>query len=115
MDQVHKYIRAVFCNQLALDANEDLRFSNPEVFIRSLKQKHNLFLQELIKSEKNYDELFYNKNVEKQVTDVYAAIELLTKEISNVPIQEFGELAEIVRAYKKDAKSILGIAKKINR
>lgn len=111
--QTHKYIRAIFCNQVALNANEDLKFSNPEIFIKSLKQKHNLFIEELIKKEPLYDELFYDPRVENQVEHMYKIVSQFADKVSAIPIQEMEEFSLVAEAFLKDKKSILGISKKI--
>lgn len=111
--QTHKYIRTLFCNQVALNANEDLKFSNPDVFIKSLKQKHNLFIDELIKKEPLYDELFYDKRVENQMDHMYRIVSTFADKVSAIPLHEMGEFAQVAEAFIADKRSVLGISQKV--
>lgn len=111
--QTHKYIRTVFCNQIALNANEDLKFSNPDVFIKNLKQKHKLFVEELIRQEPLYDALFFNKSVENQVEHMYRIVSTFADKVSAIPLHEMGEFAQVAEAFIADKRSVLGISQKV--
>src|SRR5690606_25545910 len=113
--ETHKYIRMIFCNQLALNANEDLKFSSPKFFTKTLKQKHNLFVSELLKKEVLFDELDNDERVVNQMEYMYRIVEMFVDSVTKIPIQEMGEFSLIADAYLKDKKSINGIANKILR
>lgn len=113
--ETHKYIRMIFCNQLALNANEDLKFSSPKFFTRKLKQNHNLFLSELLKKEVLFDELDSDERVVNQMEHMYRIVEMFVDSLTKIPIHEMGEFSLIADAYLKDKNSIKGIANKILR
>lgn len=111
----HKYIRMIFCNQLALNANEDLKFSSPKFFVKTLKQKHNLFLEELLKKEVLFDELDKDERVVNQMEHMYRIVEMFAESLTKIPLQEMGEFSQIADAFLIDKKSINGIANKVLR
>ena len=77
---------------------------------KSTKQKGNLLLKELKKNTKYFEIL--ESQVEDSTLDVHDVFYDYIKAI-NVPIWEMGEIKGIIEAYRKDKKSIVGIAKKI--
>lgn len=109
----HKIIHAIMTSQLALNKNEDLRYSAPSVFKKTLKQKTSTYLEELIKSEKDFDLLFEKE--ESSLKQVYDVLEKFVDIMSKVPIWEMENVSEVIKAYFKDRSSIEGIVKKINR
>lgn len=54
-----------------------------------------------------------DKNAEKPFEDVYNAHIEFLNEVSKVKLDESMDITNVIRAYKKDPKSILGITKKI--
>lgn len=115
IQETHKYIRMVFCNQLALNANEDLKFSSPKFFSKKLKQTHNLFLSELLKKEVLFDELDSDERVVNQMEHMYRIVEMFVDSLIKIPLHEMGEFSLVADAYLKDKKSINGIVNKILR
>ena len=56
-----------------------------------------------------------NEKADKPFEDVYNEHIEMLEEISKVKLYESSEITAIIRAYKKDPKSILGLTKKILR
>jgi hypothetical protein len=77
------------------------------------KEKSNLknFKLNLANKLKVADEMF-NREF-NAVDDVQGAFEAMIKTMSEIGIEHFGEIAFILKAFQKDSKSILGIAKKV--
>lgn len=78
---------------------------------KSTKQKGNLFLKELKKNTKYFEIL--EGHVEDSTLDVHDVFYDYVGELSEIPIWDMGEAQAVLKAFKKDKKSILGIAKKI--
>lgn len=108
-----KIVHAILSSQLALNNNEDLKNSLPNVFSKTLKSRTNNYLEELIKREKDFDLLFDKE--EDSLKQVYDVLEKFTRVIAKIPIWEMENFMEVVKAYFKDRSSIEGIVKKINR
>ena len=78
-----------------------------------MKNRLNQLLPELYKAQKDYDAFF--NSVEESAEVVYQVYEDYTKAISSMPIWDCENITKIIEAYKKDPKSVYGIAKKINK
>jgi vacuolar-type H+-ATPase subunit D/Vma8 len=109
MNTTDKITHSIVINQIALNNNEAIKHTN--FYKKSLKQKLNLLMPELIKCENEYDE-FFNK-LEDSTSHVYDVYENYTKAVASVPIWDAENITLIIEAYKKDQKSIEGICKKI--
>jgi len=83
-------------------------------FKQKLKQTAKLFLQELLKVEKEYYDKFFDKSEDSTIV-VYETYDNFMKTIANVPIYHMQNITSIIEAYQKDPKSIEGIVNKINR
>lgn len=108
-----KIVRSILLNQLALNANEDLYFSAPLMYKRKLKYTFKRYIDELIKSEKDYDILFEQQ--EEATVSSYEVIRQFTDIASKIQIWDMVDAGAILEAFLKDKKSMLGIANKINR
>lgn len=109
MDTTNTITHSIIINQIALNHNESLRYT--PYFKKDFKRKLNLFLPELIKCEPEYD-AFFNA-VEDSTSCVYDVYDNYIKEVASVPIWDCENISMIIRAYKKDPRSIEGICKKI--
>lgn len=105
--------QAIISAQLALNMNEDLKNRYPAIFKKTLKNRTNNYLSELIKHEKDFDLLF--NNAEGGLKEVYEAMEEFIKTISVIPVWEMENFSQVVKAYLKDRDSIEGIVRKVNR
>lgn len=85
-----------------------------KMFKQALKNKAKNFIEELKTVEHNwYDKFFEQK--EDSTCDVYDVYSEFMNEIASLPIHDMENVTHIIKAYKKDAKSIEGIVNKINR
>lgn len=109
MDIVNKITHAIIINQIALNRNEEIKHT--PYYKKGLKQKLNLLMPELVKSEKDYDEFF--DTIEDSTSEVYKVYDEYTKAVASVPIYDCKNITLIIEAYRKDPKSIEGICKKI--
>lgn len=109
--EIHKITHAIIANELALNHNEAIKHTI--FYKKGLKQKLNLLMPELYKAEKDFDEFF--DTIEDSTKEVYNAYDEFIRTISGVKIWECRNISEIIKAYKKDAASIEGIVKKINK
>lgn len=107
-----KITQSIIANQVALDFNEQIKHTN--YYKRSLKNKLNLLLKELIPLEKKEFDLFY-ENAEQACSDCHEAQRNMITELSSLEFYHFDNVRQIIIAYKKDPKSIEGIVKKINK
>ena len=81
---------------------------------QELKKRIKLVQTELIKAEAaEYDKFFDKK--ERETIEIYNVVETCVKEIASLGLHHLEAMTEIVKAYKKDPKSIQGIVNKINR
>lgn len=108
-----KIVRSILLNQLALNANENLYFSAPSMYKRKLKYAFNNYIDELRKSETDYDMIFEQQ--EEATVSSYEAIQQFTDIVSKIQIWDMPDAGAILEAFLKDKKSLLGIANKINR
>lgn len=99
-----KIVHAVISSQLALNLNEDLRYSAPKLYRQNFKHLTNRYLQMLIKNEKDFDLLFDKE--EQSLTQVYDVMEDFIFTVSKIPIWEMEKFKDIVEAYIKDPKSL---------
>lgn len=83
-----------------------------KVFGQKLKQKAKIFLDEL----KIVEQKFYNDFLDKKedsTCGVYDVYDNFIKEISETEIYDMQNITMLIKAYKKDKKSLEGICKKI--
>lgn len=109
---ITKIVQSIHANQLALHFNEELRFT--PYYKHNLKRKLNPVLTELFKIEKT-DYNHFLDTVEGNSDYLYALQDDVVKELTSLGLISFGEILNILKAYKKDRKSINGIARKINK
>jgi hypothetical protein len=109
MNQTDKITHAIVVNEIAKNANYEIKFT--PFYKGILKNRLNQLLPELYKCETDYD-AFFNK-VEESTSVVYEVYENYTKAISSVPIWDCKNVTRMIEAYNKDPKSIEGIVNKI--
>ncbi len=99
-------------NQIALDWNE--RIKHTKFYKHDLKKWLKMVQGVLFKAEeKEYDIIF--ETAEKETCQTYQVMQESIEEIASLGLHHLQNIAEIVKAYKKDPKSINGIVTKINR
>lgn len=105
MNQTEKYTHAI------ISAN------HTEFWLRQLntRQSEKNLLNRTIKVLRPYVLMseVVDKEAEKPFEDIYNAHIEFLNEVSKVKLHESIDVANIIRAYKKDPKAILGITKKI--
>lgn len=107
-----KTVMAIITSQLALNANEAMKYT--EYYKHGLKAALKKSTELLIKAEAtDYDKIFDSQA--DATTALYNITEQLAKTLLKVNIRDYNELCEVVSAYVTDPKSITGLAKKINR
>lgn len=109
METTLKVAQARIANQIALNINEALR--RTPYYKHNFKRMLNMFLQELVKCEPEYD-AFFNK-LEDSTVQTYDVYDAYIKTVASVPIWDCLNITLIIEAYNKDPKSIEGICKKI--
>ena len=111
-DTLTKISQSIIANQIAYDFNHEIKFT--PYFKHELKMRMTPVITLLQKAElEEYDKFF--GLAERAASDTYAAMTKMINEISSAGLFEFDNIAELVKAYKTDPKSVMGIAKKINR
>lgn len=98
-----KLVHAIISAQLALNLNEDLKHTVPQLYRHTLKNRTQNYLDELIKNEKFFDE-FFNKE-ESSLNDVYNVYEKFLKVVALIPIWEMDNFVKVIKAYLLDAKA----------
>lgn len=109
MTQTDKITHAIIINEIAKNANHEIKFT--KYYKGILKNRLNQLLPELYKCEPDYDAFF--EKVEDSTGVVYEVYENYIKAIGSIPIWECQNITSIIEAYKKDPKSIQGIVNKI--
>lgn len=109
MTQIDKITHAIVVNEIAKNANHEIKFT--PYYKGILKNRLNQLLPELYKCEPDYDEFF--NSVEESTSVVYDAYNNYIKAVSSIPIWDCENITLIIEAYKKDSKSINGIVTKI--
>jgi hypothetical protein len=104
--------QSIMANQLAYDYNSLIKFTI--YYKQGLRNRLNLVQDELKKAEIiEFDKIMDRE--EKETTNLYKIMDTMIKEITSLSIYDFENITHIVRAYKKDCKSIEGIVNKINK
>lgn len=112
LDTLTKISQSIIANQIAYHLNHEIRFTG--YFKHKLKNALNLLDKELLKAEKEEFDKFFDQ-VETPTNELCEIQTEMVKEIASVGLIHFGNILEIVKAYKKNPKSIEGIVKKINK
>jgi len=109
---ITKISQSILANQIAYNFLHEIQFTqyNKHRLKMLLKQVN----EELAKAEKTEYDLLYDKK-ESATRETYSAMEEMVKEISELGLFHFDNIKEIIRAYKKNPASDMGIAKKLNR
>ena len=103
---------SIIVNQLALNTNEKIKFT--DVYKHELKKNLNQTIKELVKAEeKEFDKLFGQQ--EKGSCLFYDITSEMVNEITETGLEHYHEITQLIRAYKKSPKSIIGIINKINK
>jgi len=112
LDTLTKISQSVIANQVAYHLNHEIRFTG--YYKHELKMKLNALDKELLKAEKKEFDKFFNE-VETPTDELCEIQTEMVKEIASAGLIHFGNILEMVKAYKKDPKSIEGIVNKINK
>lgn len=109
---VTKISQSILANQIAYNFLFEIEQTkyNKQRLKMLLKQIN----EELKKAEKTEYDLLYDKK-ESATRETYSAMEEMVKEISELGLFHFDNIKEMIRAYKKNPASVMGIAKKLNR
>ena len=111
-DTLTKISQSIIANQIAYDFNHEIKFTR--YYKQDLKQKLNQLQPVLAKAEREeYDKFF--DCAERASSDTYKAMAEMVQEITSLGLFEFNNIKDIIQAYKKDPKSVYGIAKKVNK
>lgn len=105
-----KLAAAIICNQIALHYNEELKHT--PYYSKEIKHRINLLLPELMKKERLEFDRIFDKNdkiVETVTGNLMGAINAMLE----MDFQDFVVVGNIIQAYKKDPKSIVGITNKV--
>ena len=112
--ELHQATGAILCGQTALFYFEELKHTS--IFKHKVKNSINNAIKSLQEVEKLYfdkvDEIDDNKLSDKLTANLIDFINLIQK---GRTFNDFIVLQQILNAYDLDAKSIKGIADKINR
>lgn len=107
-----KIAQSVISTGVTLEFLEEIKHT--PAYEKQLKLKGNLYYKELQKEQKKH----YDKLLDTAESDTDAIFNIqhdLIKRLAKLDLHRFAEVDEILEAYEKSPKSILGIAKKINR
>jgi hypothetical protein len=109
---LHSIVKAVLTNQLALFYNEKIKTTI--YYKQELKQALNKVIKILVKVEaKEFDD--FSNTLEEQVDFLQDMQFDMIEKMGLLEPADFPMMAEIVEAYVKKPKSMLGLARKINR
>jgi len=110
MTEIDKITASVISSQVTLNLLESIKHTR--YFNRELKRKLNLVYPELIKSERDHYDMFFQ--VKDEATEqVYQVFENFIKKISGVAIYDMANISFMIDAHDKDPKSLNGICNKI--
>jgi hypothetical protein len=109
MNQTDKITHAIVVNEIAKNANYEIKFT--PFYKGILKNRLNQLLPELYKCEPDYDAFF--NSVEESTSVVYDVYDAYLKAVSSIPIWDCENITKIIEAYKKSPESIQGIVNKI--
>ena len=105
-----KIVHGIISGTIAMHYLEELKHT--EFYSQSRKNLLNRLLKELKEKELMFDGL--DSKLPDEVAHVYNLFYDFIAVVKPTEIPETGELIEIIKAYRKSPKSILGIANKIN-
>jgi len=105
-----KVTLSILANQLALNCNESLKHTG--YYKQELKGAINKVVPLLIKAESEEFDKIFDKE-EDAANAVYTAVEALMIEISKTSIPEYTAIVSLIKAYRKDPKSLKGLVNKI--
>ena len=100
-------------------SNEIAAFNNEQIvhlkgiYNRELKLSLNAFQKELLKTRKDYE--LYEEQAGKQSDSLYSKNYNMIREVASCGLECGDEIKALIIAYKKNPKSMLGIANKILR
>mgnify|MGYP000719090887 CR=1 FL=1 len=110
--QITKIVQSILANQVALNFNEELRHTS--YYKHKLKQNINVLNIQLLKAEKQ-DYNHFIDVVEENSDFLYNLQFDVINELTSLGLSSFGEVLLMLKAYKKNKKSMNGIAHKINK
>lgn len=103
---------AIISNQIAYVNNHNIQLT--PYFKQRLKRHLKIVNEELEKAERNEFDMFFDMK-EESTEAVFNAQFKMIEEITSLGLFHYENITEIIKAYKKDPKSIQGIVNKINR
>lgn len=104
-------VKAIITNQLALFYNEKIKFT--KYYKHDLKKKLNPAINVLVKAEEQeFDSM--SEKLEEEMSWLHSLQFDLVESLGTLDPDEYENVTNIIKAYKKNPKSIIGIAKKIN-
>lgn len=104
-----KIAQSIVANQVAMNYLHEIRFT--PYAKQKLKNLLNQVNNELEKCERiEYDKL---DNEIEENNYVYYSVSEAVKEIAGIDVLQIPDIINVLRAYKKDQKSMIGIANKI--
>lgn len=107
-----KLISSIIANQIALNFNEEIKHTT--VYKHELKRKLNPAIAELIKAEaKDFDHL--DKSGASNLTSfIHETQFILVKVIAELGVYSFGDVVQMIQAYKKNKEVMLWLADRLN-
>lgn len=105
-------VKSVLANQLAFFYNEEIK--KTQYFKRELKRDLNAVLKTMLKIEVNEFNSFLDP-LENQVDYLYNMQYDLMEKLAKVALNDYADIEDLIDAYLKKPKSIMGIANKINK
>lgn len=108
-----KIVASVIANQVALNFNEAIKTTS--VYKHELKRKLKIVNEELIKAEKkDYDSL--DKGETRTFIDFVHEIQFtMIQLICSLGVYAFGDIAQMILAYKKNKEVMMWLADKLNQ
>lgn len=107
---ITKISQSILANQIAYNFLHEIQFTQYNKYrLKMLLKQVN---EELSKAERSEYDLLFDKK-EKATVETYKAMQDMVQEISDLGLFHFDNIKEIVRAYKKDPKSIMIISNQI--
>jgi hypothetical protein len=104
-----KIAQSIVANQVAMNYLHEVRFT--PYYKQRLKNLLNQVNEELEKAERQEYDVLDNEIEENNY--VYYSVSEAVKEIAGVDVFRMPDIINILRAYKKDPKSVIGITNKI--
>lgn len=110
-EAISKIVKSIIANQVALDFNEAIKHT--VYYKHNLKRLLKPVITELIKIEEGeFDDFLENV---KSTVILHSVYSTFVEEAATLKLEEYGDIIKVIRAYKKNKASVMGIAKKLNK